>query len=52
MDQRLALGACSPQIAPPGPSPPTLPDSPPPRAKALYMAHCMADLPPPPPRGL
>ena len=31
MDQHLALGACTPQIAPPAPTPqPTLLDSPPP----------------------
>ena len=60
MDQRLALGACTPQIAPPGPRPPTNPPGlpPAPRAKAPQTPPPIApprtpvpSPPPPPPWG-
>ena len=52
-DQRLALGACTPQIAPRGPPPPTNQPSrnPPPPAKAPADLHHPSQnpLPSPPP---
>ena len=55
MDQRLALGACSPQFAPPGhPPQPTLLDAPPPPSPAKAPPPCPSQNPPsqaPPPQG-
>ena len=52
MNQRLALGACTPQLAPPGPPSPNQPSrTPPPLGKSPPRPpHSLA--PPPPPGGL